>query len=447
MKSDDIKTIIAPFADRPLLVGLSGGADSLGLLLRLKPAAADLVAVHFEHGLRGPAGEADAEYCRKFCAAHGIPFRLIALDVPARRRAGESVEAAARRCRLEAWQELQTEYPGSAVALGHQADDRRENLLLRLARGANASGLSSLRPVTRLGKLVILRPLLHVPRRDIEAFLLAHGVSDWRCDRTNADAAYRRNFIRGELFPALFRSMPFAATGFDRALDALEEDARLLEELAACEVKKIAGRPVTAARFWRALPPALQIRVLRGYLGSVTGHDYIPGHALLRRFRALLAAPSSPETRQLPLGAGAVWRLQSDEFRLKPARIFDAAVWKWQSEDELVCGGFRFAATRIADGGKSGRFEAVFAAAALPEELLIAPARPGDRMIPFGRRRPETLKKLRTDRKISRRDAPPVVKTPDGEIIWAPGVRHAEFGRIADPGQPMVKLICRPEAD
>ncbi len=119
-----------------VFVGFSGGADSTALLLLLSQAGQAVTAVHFQHGIRGAAAEADAVWCEQFCLARNIRFVRENLAVPSNRFRGESVEEAARRLRLEAWRRL-ADADGDVVFLAHHADDALEDLLLRLARGGS----------------------------------------------------------------------------------------------------------------------------------------------------------------------------------------------------------------------------------------------------------------------------------------------------------------------
>lgn len=453
MKRSDIAAFLAPYRHRPLFLGFSGGVDSSCLLLLLLELEFSFTAVHFEHGLRGEASEADADAARKLCAQLDVPFRLIRLDVPARRRQGEGIEAAARRCRLSAWRRLLRDAPpDAAVLLAHQADDRRENLLLRLARGGNASGLTGLRRISRACGFLILRPLLPCSRPELESYLADRNFTGIRHDRSNEDAAFRRNFLRRELLPDWFAAMPHAAAGLDRALAALEEEARFLETLAAGQLKKIADETRTPAAFWRQLPPPLQIRVLRGYLAGVLKRDFIPNRALLLRFRRLLAAPADGKTRQLRLEAGiqllrrgeVVILAPSPSFPPSPVPTVSPVCWRWAA-GPVACGTWRFRAEETAEVERGGDlFRACFDAALLPTELRLEPARPGDRLIPFGRTEAEKLKKLRVDRKIPADAALPVVKTPDGVIIWAPGIRHGNYAAVTAATRQIATLRCSP---
>ena len=137
--------ILQKWRGRELFVGFSGGADSTAALLFTVDAAAELdikvTAVHFDHGLRGAESAAEAEAAREFAAKRDIPFRQIDLHLDPE---GCDLENRARQARLAVWKQLTADSPGSAVVLGHHADDRVESLFLRLARGSNVSGLISM---------------------------------------------------------------------------------------------------------------------------------------------------------------------------------------------------------------------------------------------------------------------------------------------------------------
>ena len=292
---DNLIQSVLPAAGR-VFIGFSGGADSTALLLMLAESAPGRVtAVHFQHGLRGAAAERDAAWCRKFCGVRKIPFKLVRLAVVKSRRPGESLEEAARRCRLEKWRKLAG--PEDVVALGHHADDRLEELLLRLARGANVSGLVGLRPERVVEGVRFVRPLLGLRRAEIEEFLRACGVKKWRDDGSNTDVAFRRNAIRHKWLP-LIREDAGHDRGLLASLDSLALDADFLEAEAVRRLPEM-----TSLAAWRHLHPALLPRVLRLWLGRELGHDMVPLHAAVERLRGeLVRKPAG--TRLVPLGGG-----------------------------------------------------------------------------------------------------------------------------------------------
>ena len=419
-----------------LHVGFSGGADSTALLCALAQLHPQLTAVHLHHGLRGIEADHDANWCREFCARRGVPFRLEKLDVPAAMRAGESVESAARRCRLHYWRE--TVPSGDAVALGHHTDDALETFFLRLARGANATGLTGLRPSRVLGGVRILRPLLSLRRRDIETFLHQQGVDDWCEDSSNQDRALRRNLIRHEWLP-MIRAGLGQDDGILRTMARLADDADFLETCA--EAQRHAVRSAAALR---DLHPALLPRVLRMWLRQETGRDIVPRGAGVDRLRDAVRQDPAGDV-EIPLGGGVGVVLSRDGLRLmRDTAPMPVRQWRWSSQPTLClpeCGTMLVAK---AEGAVTGKMEAEggewFAADSLPPCLIVRSWHAGDRMVPFGRRTPKKLKGLFTDARVGRlaRMTVPVLAAGDN-ILWVPGVCRAEIGRIAGPG-PVVFL-------
>ena len=184
--------------------GVSGGADSVCLLLVLKAYAEShpekklqIKAVHVEHGIRGEESLEDARFVKALCEQWEIPLTVVSEDVREKaRREHLTVEEAGRQVRYQAFEEVAG--PGGKIAVAHNAGDQAETILWNLARGSGIAGLCGMRKVR--GK--ILRPLLNVPRREIEVFLRENGVS-WRTDSTNLTLEYTRNKIRSQAVPAL----------------------------------------------------------------------------------------------------------------------------------------------------------------------------------------------------------------------------------------------------
>ncbi len=206
-------------------VAVSGGADSVALLLALHQANHEqrngravglgigLSAVHVHHGIRGAEADADAEFVQALCQRLDLPLHLHHVDVPAHaRQHSETMEEAARNVRYAYFRELcaGAEGPGAAetIATGHNLSDQAETVLMKLLRGAWTSGLGGIHPVLELvpsGRVV--RPLLGVTREEIEVFLKAQK-QPWREDASNTDAAYMRNRIRHEILPLLRAENP-----------------------------------------------------------------------------------------------------------------------------------------------------------------------------------------------------------------------------------------------
>ncbi|NCA11005.1 tRNA lysidine(34) synthetase TilS, partial [bacterium] len=188
--------------EAPAVVAVSGGADSMALLMglvRLALPPARLIVAHACHDLR-PEAPADRDFVAALADRLGLPCtsRLLAVreDVEGR---GEGPEARARRLRYEFLVDVAREHGARHVVVGHTADDQAETILHRALRGTGLAGLAGMQRSRELADgVALLRPLLHLPRMLGRSFLEAEGKC-WREDATNADPAFARNFLRHEI--------------------------------------------------------------------------------------------------------------------------------------------------------------------------------------------------------------------------------------------------------
>jgi tRNA(Ile)-lysidine synthase len=213
-----------------VLIAVSGGADSVALLLALNRVAAEfglsVHAAHLHHGLRGRAADADLAFVRDRCARLGVPLIAARWDTRARMaRRGLSGQAGLRALRREFLIAAARRAGATAIATAHHADDQLETVLMRLARGAGLTGLAGMRP--RAGRWI--KPLLEASRADIEADLLAAG-EPWREDGSNHSRAYLRNRVRHDAVPALLAALRPGAARTKAARAAL---ARSVQRAAA----------------------------------------------------------------------------------------------------------------------------------------------------------------------------------------------------------------------
>lgn len=226
-------------------LALSGGADSLALLLLLWAHGPgrwgrDFVVLHFNHRLRGRAANEDEKFCARVCAALEVKF-VAGTWRDARRSASE---AEARKARHAFFAREMKRRKISLLWLAHQQDDIAETMLMRLARGSGTGGLAAPRPVQlQADGRLHLRPLLTLPKAEIVAALRAAGAT-WREDATNVTDAFLRNRVRRSIVPALARASGrdvIAAAALTRA--RLQEDDEALEswldELAPLNARRV----------------------------------------------------------------------------------------------------------------------------------------------------------------------------------------------------------------
>lgn len=202
-----------------LLVALSGGADSLYLLLHLleitKSHPMKLIAAHVNHGVRGEEADGDAAFVAQICAEKQVPLLTRHLGtLPA------SDEGSLRAGRLAMLREMAAEAGTSFIALGHHQDDLAETFLLMALRGSGPAGLGSMREISQWpGGITVFRPLLGWRRERIIAALRSQGL-EWREDSTNASQRHRRNRLRASILPLLEEMEP-------AAVEMLARSARL----------------------------------------------------------------------------------------------------------------------------------------------------------------------------------------------------------------------------
>lgn len=306
----------AQLADYPptrrALIGVSGGCDSVALLhLLVERGYRKLVVCHLHHGLRGRAAEADARFVGRLAAKLGLVAEIAAADVRgAAREHGMSLEEAGRAARLQFFARVARSTRARTLFLAHHADDQVETFLQRLLRGAGARGLGGMAAEAQWGTLRVVRPLLHVWRRELQARAEEAGWK-WREDASNTDRAHTRNRVRHDLLPALEAAAgrEVRATLWRTAEILRAEDewlGALTEDVLAAQQSPLAVGAL------RSMPRALQRRLLGAWLGHfVEG----VGFAHIEAARALLEpdAEGHPAKANLPAGfhvrrsAGRLW--------------------------------------------------------------------------------------------------------------------------------------------
>jgi tRNA(Ile)-lysidine synthase len=406
-----------------VLVAVSAGPDSTALLaalaaLRDAGALAGLWALHVDHGLR-PGGDEDAAACAATCRRLGVALGAVRVEV-----GRGNVQAAARAARYAALRAEAARRGATRIATGHTRTDQAETLLLRLARGAGARGLSAIPP--RRG--LVIRPLIDLPRADGLAYLARLGLA-WRDDPTNATPRFARNRLRQRLWPLLLELNPAAEAALARTADLLRDDERALSRQARAARAGAGGAEVEAVR---QAPRAVRRRVVRQLAEAAGGRAAAPeaGHveAALRLLRR-----GGPRRAGLRAGLEAV----VERGRLEVRR------------------GGRDAAPEVAPVPLTGPGRYAVPALGLVAEVTAAPGdsvpwplwlrtrRPGDRFRPAGGRGGKKLKAWLIDRKVgrARRDRLLLLATPAGAILAIP-----ELGAVAEGLPPglAVRLAAAP---
>ncbi len=245
------------FPGAKLVLGLSGGLDSVVLLEVLRrlagPLGFRLSCLHVNHGI-SPNARRWAAFCARRCKRHDIALALHQVDLEPYR--AEGMEAAARRARYQVYARQKADF----IVLAQHLDDQAETLLLQLLRGAGVKGAAAM-PLLReqdsgsKGKgaraPAILRPMLAVSRKEIEAYAKANKLK-WVEDESNADTRYDRNFLRHRVLPVIARAFPGYRVTLARAAGHLAEASLILDELANADAKRaVTGNKLVLAELRR----------------------------------------------------------------------------------------------------------------------------------------------------------------------------------------------------
>jgi len=441
--------------EEPVLVAVSGGADSMTCLSVLRQLGVDVHAFHANYGLRKGA-EKDEALVADWCAGQQppVPLRTVSVDAKARAAArDESLQEAARRLRYDALADHAAEIEASAVATGHHRDDQAETLLLNLLRGSGPEGLAGMRPARPLQaapSVSLVRPLLKVSRDDIEAYAEATDLP-WRTDPTNRSLDYDRGVLRTEILPRL-------ESHFEGATETLARSAGLMQEYVD-----------------QALRPALQQRMNRVYT------DCDPGGALsvealqeappVWRRRLLLEAlrrtlPAAPYSRavgeelealvdaqvgaRVELGSGTIWR-ERDRVRFVPNAAVPApqspTPVEWETPVSIPQGELwvEHCGERPASLD-AGTPRVVYAdAGRLGTALTVRPWASGDRIQPLGLDGTKPVSDLLTDNQVPPHKRSRVsVLCSDARIAWVVGYRLDHRVRVRPDTDRVARLVLRP---
>jgi len=439
---------------RAVVIGLSGGPDSvalLHLLVELRPdhfPEVELHAAHLHHGMRGKEADSDARFCAALAGRLGLPFTEGREDVPLRARMRrQNEEAAGREARYDFLREVARRIGANRIATGHQSDDQAETILMRIRRGAGPRGLAGIpysRPDTADPSIRIIRPLLDCSREEVEEFLRHRNITA-RLDRTNRSSEYLRNRVRHAILPALQRTWPgplkshllslaraagllhTCAVGAARAVSQshppviepgyVETNAAFLRHASAELVPHLIRHWMEAAGLWRRPLDRAHYDRLRALLERDDGEVTLPGRVLASVSRdslILCDAPTrNPNSFRVPLripGETAVAPIRSrvhTELLQATAADFTALIAAKDPCEEFL------------DADK------------LQPPLLLRFPLPGDRMRPLGAPGKRKIYDILADLHVPRRRRPrTLILTAAETPVWIAGHRIAHSARL-----------------
>jgi tRNA(Ile)-lysidine synthase len=428
-------------AGERILVAVSGGVDSVALLLLLDALAIErrfaLTVAHLDHGLRGDAGRRDREFVERLAARLTYPCIAEAGSVGH----GPNLEARGREVRHRFLREAAEAASCGRIALGHTENDQAETLLLRLFRGAGARGLGAMSP--RQGP--IIRPLIACGRPDLVAFVETRGA-EWREDETNDDERFERNRVRHRLLPVLEQCAGAGLTArLARSAALLREDDLYLDGVARDALAEVLRGDALQIGAVVTLPVAIRRRVLRLWLTRVRGH----GQGVERiHVRAIEEGLNAGPSMQVSLPGGTVW-IEGGLVSWKPAghvstvSSFSIAVEPGSHVVRADLGWEVSMSGPVPWSSRGGLpadpSTAVFDLETLPSPVVLRSVRRGDRIRPLGLGGAQKLQDLLVNAKVPRsaRGGLPLLAAGE-EVLWVPGVSRSERAIVGAATQEVI---------
>lgn len=398
----------------PVLVGLSGGADSIALLTLLAKLGYSCIAAHCNFHLRGEESMRDERFAEEYAKTLQVPFLKTDFDTEQYAAANHlSIEMAARELRYNWFEEKRSETGAQAIAVAHHRDDSVETVLMNLVRGTGIRGMSGIRPKNGY----VVRPLLCVTRKEITAWLDAGNIS-YVTDSTNLSDAYTRNFIRLRILPLLEEINPSVRTAIARTADHLSAAEAVymhVVEQAKAEVLDEGNRISIPALMHYSSPDAILYELLKAYNFSRTVSEDI--------YAALEGEPGklffSP-THRLVKDRDYLL-LSSIETKPEQTYVLSGNEEKWVGPVELS-----FNRVVISENFhiRKDKNIAYFDYDKLAFPLTLRTWKDGDWFIPFGMKGRKKLSDYFSDRKFSRFEKERVWLLCSGnDIIWIVGER------------------------
>ena len=429
--------------DKTILVGVSGGPDSMALLhflLQLKNEwCFKLIAISIDHQLRGEESEADIEYVKKRCQQWDVPFVAVTVDVKTyQERNKVSTQVAARKLRYEAFYEQMERFNGDYLALGHHADDQVETLLMAVVRTTNLSSLSGIPMTRRFATGEIIRPFLAVTKSEIEEYCKKYHIQP-RIDHTNLDTYYTRNYFRKVIVPKLKERHPNLHMTMQQLSETLQEDDRYLQQ----EAKKVFERvvqldvkqkkAVLSIEMLKDCPVALQRRVYRLTLDYL--YDELPKQLTYIHEQIFLSLLKEPANKVVHFPQKLLIE-RSYETLLFYFTEHDVSADSFQQEiesvpDRIVLPNGAILSITYSNERpviKEDVHTYICSLKELSFPLVVRTRKPGDRMQIRGMEGSKKIKDILIDDKIPRQQRKNIflIEDHNKEIFWLIGVRKGK---------------------
>ncbi|MDE6859150.1 MAG: tRNA lysidine(34) synthetase TilS [Duncaniella sp.] len=430
--------------DDTILVGLSGGADSVALLLVLHNLGYDCVAVHCNFHLRGEESNRDERYCRDLCGSMGIRIEVKDFDVESYRKCtNESVEMACRTLRYSWWNSLIQKGAGTVIAVGHHKEDNVETFFLNMLRGCGLNGLKGMLP--KSGN--VIRPLLDVSRIDIENYLSENAIT-YVNDSTNFENEYSRNKLRNVILPELERMFPGAVNSISKTIRCLQGNYELytdsVEELRRKYTspdnginlsKIVTDEPHPSMVLFELLyPMGFNMAQVSNILSSMddSGTCLASGRQFISPVMTLLL-----DRDFLRPGRGVPEDVPTEAMNVSLSENpFSSTLISKVEFDKLRCAGELTSQSIYLDAKILD----------IPHEFSLRRWRSGDRLAPFGMKGSKLLSDIFNDLKIpvDKKNSIPVLLCDD-MILWVVGIRVSRHFAVSESTRKIMVVTYNPQ--
>ncbi len=434
-----------------VLVALSGGPDSVFLLHVLnnlkEELKLDLHTLYINHGLRPEETPLEIEFCKKLCETLKVPFITKSVDVKsfAKEKSMNNQEAA-RELRYKVFEETAFETKADKIALGHNADDQAETLLMRLLRGSGPIGLSGIPPVRGM----CIRPLIEIERQEINRYIQEEKI-DFVVDSSNLRRDYLRNKIRFSIIPMMKEINPNIIETLSRTAAIFREEERHFDIIVVKTLMRLISRK-SDSRIELFLSPleamdkVILRRVLRRVIDETKGLRRI-NFIHVEDIIGLIKTGKSGDRLYLPKGIRVIKDYSTLIFTTEPPVKLDTYMLEVPGEINLKEAGVLIKAS-ILESHKSEIKDlrlsadlAVFDAERLIFPLVVRSRKEGNFFYPFGFGKRKKLQDFFVDGKVPRdeRDRIPLIISGE-DIIWVAGYRQDDRFKVVDETKKVLKL-------
>ena len=429
------------------LVALSGGADSVALLLAMRQLGYRVEAVHCNFHLRGDESDRDMHFAEELCNQLDVRLHIAHFDT--REYAAlhrQSIELAARNLRYAYFENLRRDIAAADILVAHHRDDNVETLLMNLVRGTGMRGLAAIRPANKF----IRRPLLCVSRQDIESYL-AQANQAYVIDSTNLEDDATRNLFRHHVVPMLEQINPQASRNISQTAAYMADVCQFIDHALPAYIDKLTQRDKQTDTLTISIPQLLSMPSPHFLLYEIIKEYGYSSEQISDIFRIISDTTVATEKANTNVGCRRFLSQSHCAYIVKDAVVI--RIKSDQPTEHLIPepGLYSFDNYRLRINKSSytagqeidkDKRVATFDGSLIQFPLTVRPWRQGDRFIPFGMRGCKLVSDYLTDAKIPvwEREQQTVVTDATGKIIWLTALRSANCYRVTVETHTIITL-------